>query len=309
MNDATIPARPAGGSFLDRLNAPFPFYLHDERKNAGLILGISLFVTGFLYAFKTPVEAGFPGGLEWVHGIITLGCLSFNILLLPRIFPAAMEPVRWTTGKYILHNLGHLFLIGVVTTIVEKSVFCPDKTWALVANHVSFQVALKGIIPIVLTTLFLKTVTLKQNLEAALRINQELGKIRAMKTEQPRPASHVTLYSDTSDSLSFNLPDLLFIEADDNYCTVFWKEQADIRKRLLRVNLKSLESQLNNSFALRCHRSYIVNVNAISAVSGNANGYRLKINGSDFSVPVSRQKGKEVLDKISQLRNMMELTA
>lgn len=309
MNDTAVTARPKGLSLSDRWNSPFPFYLNDEKKNALLVLAISAFVTVFLYAFKTPVEAGFPGGLEWLHGIITLVCLSFNILLLPRIFPAAMDPVRWTIGKYVYINLGHLLLIGIVTTIVEKALFCPDKTWFLVANHVSFQVALKGIIPIVLTTLFLKTVMLKENLDAALQINQELGKIRALKAEQPRSANQVTLYSDTTDSMTFNLPDLLFIEADDNYCTVFWKEQADVKKRLLRVNLKSLESQLNNSFALRCHRSYIVNVNAISAVSGNANGYRLKVNGSEFAVPVSRQKGREVMEKISQLRNLMELTA
>jgi DNA-binding LytR/AlgR family response regulator len=51
-----------------------------------------------------------------------------------------------------------------------------------------------------------------------------------------------------------------------------------------------------------------VNVNAISAISGNTNGYKLKINGTDFSIPVSRPKGKEVMEKISQLRNMMELS-
>ena len=118
----------------------------------------------------------------------------------------------------------------------------------------------------------------------------------------------VTLYSDTSESLTFNLPDLLFIQADDNYSTVIWNEEGTIQKKLLRVNLKNLESQLNNSFTLRCHRSYIVNVNAIAAISGNTNGYKLKINGSDFSIPVSRPKGKEVMEKISQLRNIMELS-
>ncbi|MFN7602806.1 MAG: hypothetical protein ACK5R0_15555 [Bacteroidota bacterium] len=52
----------------------------------------------------------------------------------------------------------------------------------------------------------------------------------------------------------------------------------------------------------------MVNVNAISAISGNTNGYKLKINGSDFSIPVSRPKGRQVMEKISQLRNIMELS-
>ena len=100
----------------------------------------------------------------------------------------------------------------------------------------------------------------------------------------------------------------LFVEADDNYSTVNWREENGIRKKLLRINLKNIETQFSNSFTLRCHRSYIVNVNAISAISGNTNGYKLKITGTDFSIPVSRPKGKEVMEKISQLRNMMELS-
>jgi RNA polymerase sigma factor (sigma-70 family) len=67
----------------------------------------------------------------------------------------------------------------------------------------------------------------------------------------------VTIFSETSETLTFNLPDLLFIEADDNYSTVVWKNGHGIEKKLLRVNLKSIESQLNNSFTLRCHRSVV----------------------------------------------------
>jgi DNA-binding LytR/AlgR family response regulator len=98
------------------------------------------------------------------------------------------------------------------------------------------------------------------------------------------------------------------VEADDNYSTITWRQADGIQKRLLRINLKNIESQLDNSFALRCHRSFIVNVNAISAISGNTNGYKLRIQGTDFAIPVSRPKGKEVMEKISQLRNMMELS-
>ncbi|CAN5299758.1 hypothetical protein BH10BAC4_BH10BAC4_01440 [soil metagenome] len=290
------------------LKAPFPFYLNDNRKNFVLVFSISVFVTGFLYLFRTPTDNNFSEGLQWLHGSITFACLTFNIIFLPKIFPAAMDPVTWTYKKYIFLNFGHLLLIWVACTVVEKPIFCPDLSWLTVSSQVGTQVALKGIIPIAITTLFLKAHLLQQNLQEAITINQELQKIQTLKKDAPKADNQVTLYSDTSESLSFNLPDLLFVEADDNYSTVTWKEQDNIRKKLLRVNLKNIESQLNNSFALRCHRSFIVNVNAICAISGNTNGYKLKITGTDFSIPVSRPKGKEVMEKISQLRNMMELS-
>jgi DNA-binding LytR/AlgR family response regulator len=296
----------------DWLNAPFPFYLNDERKNFLLALFISLFVTGFLYLFKTESELEFANQLEWLHGLITFGVVLFNVLVLPRLFPAWMDPTTWTIKKYIYLNLLHLVLIWLIATIMEKLFFCPfNMSWANVAAHTVVQVAIKGVIPIALCTLFLKAQMLQQNLHQAIKTNQELQKIQTLKRESKeavKTATVVTLYSDTSESLTFNLPDLLFIEADDNYSTVHWKEDSAIQKKLLRVNLKNLETQLNNSFTLRCHRSYIVNVNAISAITGNTNGYKLKMNGSDFSIPVSRPKGKEVMEKISQLRNMMEVS-
>ena len=294
------------------LNAPFPFYLNDDRKNFCLVAVISVFVTLFLYLFKTESDFSFANGLEWLHGLITFGALLFNLLVLPRIFPVLMDPTTWTIKKYIVFNVWHLVLIWAIATVLEKVFFCPfDMSWLTVAKHAVVQVAIKGIIPITLCTLFLKAQLLQQNLREAIRTNQELQKIQVLKKEAKesiKTASQITLYSDTSESLTFNLPDLLFIEADDNYSTVMWKEGGVIQKKLLRVNLKNLESQLDNSFTLRCHRSYIVNVNAISAISGNTNGYKLKINGSDFSIPVSRPKGKEIMEKISQLRNMMELS-
>ncbi len=298
--------------FGDWLNAPFPFYLNDDRKNFLLVTVLSAFVTLFLYLFKTESEFSFANGLEWLHGLITFGALLFNLLVLPRIFPALMDPTAWTIKKYIVFNVWHLVLIWAIATVLEKMFFCPfDMGWITVMRHTIVQVAIKGIIPIALCTLFLKAQLLQQSLREAIKTNQELQKIQVLKREAKeaiKTASQITLYSDTSESLTFNLPDLLFIEADDNYSTVMWKEAGAIQKKLLRVNLKNLESQLDNSFTLRCHRSYIVNVNAISAISGNTNGYKLKINGSDFSIPVSRPKGKEIMEKISQLRNMMELS-
>lgn len=290
------------------LHSPFPFYLNDERKNFGLIVSVSLFVTVFLYFFRTETTALIPENLAWVHGLITFVTLTLNIIFLPRFFPQVMDPVTWTVKKYIWLNVAHLVMIGVLATVIEKLIFCPDETWMTVASHVSVQVPLKGIIPIALITLFLRAQLLQQSLQEAIRTNQELQKIQTLKKEVTKTANQITLYSDTSESLTFNLPDLLFIEADDNYSTVVWKEEGGIQKKLLRVNLKNIETQLNNSFTLRCHRSYIVNVNAISAISGNTNGYKLKINHSDFSIPVSRPKGKEIMEKISQLRNMMELS-
>ena len=295
-------------SFCTLLNSPFPYYLNDEKKNFLMVLISGVSVTAFLYLFKTTTNPDFARGPEWLHGLLTLVTLLFNILALPKIFPTAMDPVNWTIQKYLLHCLLHLLIIWVLITATGKAFFCTSIPLEVVAGQTLMQVSLNSIIPIVIISLFLRSISLNEHLKEAILANQKLEKIQARKKEPIPLPNSITLYSNTSESLTFNLRDLLFIEADDNYSNVVWKEGESIHKKLLRVNLKKLELQLDNSFTLRCHRSYIINVNAISTISGNANGYRLKVNGLDFSIPVSRTKGKEVINKIGELKNVMELS-
>jgi DNA-binding LytR/AlgR family response regulator len=294
----------------ERLRAPFPYYLNDDRKNLLIITAISLFVIFFLMVYK-PYK-NFDEDLTFANmclfGGVTFLVLAFSMILLPKVFPVVFDPVNWTLGKYLTQTLAHCFVIGFISVFIDAFYICPYKSLEEIIVHAYTQVALIGIIPVTFMTLLLKNNLLQENLREAIRANQELEKIRNLKNEASKQAHHgITIYSDTSETLTLNLPDLLFIQADDNYSTVFWLEGSEIQKKLLRINLKNIESQINNSFTIRCHRSYMVNIHAISSVTGNTNGYKLRIKDTDHYIPVARPKGKEVMEKIQQLKNMMEL--
>jgi hypothetical protein len=297
--------------WLDKLNAPFPFYLNDDRKNVMFIAVVSLFVVAFLNTFRPYFSHHvLTWGFKLLFGGVTFLVLFINIVLLPKLLPHTFDPVHWTIRKYILITLWHLFVIGFITTLIDQYLIAHERSWWENIKGAYLQVAVTGVVPVIIMSLFLKNNQLRQNLKSALSANQELDKIRSLKKEVPaKPVTtSITLRSETSETLDLHLPELLFIEADDNYSTVFWKNQLGIQKKLLRINLKSVEGQINNSFAIRCHRSYIVNVNAISNITGNTNGYKLQILDTEHIIPVSRPKGKEVIEKIQQLRNVMELS-
>lgn len=295
-------------SLVEKLNAPFPYYLNDDRKNIALIGAITLFVMAFMYFFKSTSDRDLTLAQLFLLSGITFTCLVINIVLLPRLLPIWFDPVNWNLKKYIILNIWHLVLIGIASSLVDILFITPEKAIVENISEAYVRVTLKGIIPIALTTLFLRNTMLQQNLKSALQANKELQKIQTLRKEPVKSTNTITLYSDTSETLTLNLPDLLYVQADDNYSTIVWKNDDGIQKKLLRANLKSIEGQIDNSFTLRCHRSYLVNINAISNISGNANGYKLKILDTDYFIPVSRQKGKEVMDKISQWRNVMELS-
>jgi DNA-binding LytR/AlgR family response regulator len=291
------------------LDAPFPFYLNNDRKNVLLILVMALFVFVFLIFFKT----SHPNHLELntVHKIIfagiTFSSLYFTIIILPRIFRALFDADQWTIKKYIAHTLLNIGIIGVFSTAVDEFIICPERSLFDNFIHASQQVIIIGSIPVALVTLFVRNNMLKENLRHALHANTELTNIQQIKDEWLAGSSHdvrtVTLRSETSETLHLLLRELLFVEANDNYSTVYWSVNGSIQKKLLRINLKNVETQVNNQYALRCHRSFLVNVAAIERVSGNASGYKLHIRNTAFSIPVSRNKGKDIIEKIGQLSN------
>jgi DNA-binding LytR/AlgR family response regulator len=234
--------------------------------------------------------------------------LSIAIVLLPKIFPVVFDTTNWTLKKYLIHTLLQCFVIGLICVLINRIYIHPEMSVGDLVIRVFVQVALIGVIPVSLFTLFLKNKMLQENLREAIKANLELEKIRTLKRETVITGlNEITFHSDTSETLTINLPDLLFIRADDNYSTVYWMERGTVQKKLLRANLKNIETQIDNTFTIRCHRSYVVNVHAISNITGNANGYKLRIKDSDHYIPVARPKGKEVMEKIGQLKNMMEL--
>jgi hypothetical protein len=298
----------------ETLNYPFPFYLNDDRKNFLFILCMGVFVFVFLIFFKTssPSHLELNTFQKGIFGVITFIGLFFTILILPKIFPELFDIDQWTIGKYIAHTTLNITVIGILSTATDELYICPERSlWENMKGAVE-QVVIIGSIPIALVTLILRNNMLNQNLRGALQANGELEKITLLKKEtHPRnlhSSNALVLKSDTSETLALNLSDLLFVEADDNYSTFYWKNGHGVEKKLLRVNLKNIEGQIDNPYTIRCHRSYIVNITAIASIAGNANGYKLKIRDTDFSIPVSRTKGKDIIEKIQQFSDMLELT-
>ena len=289
--------------FLKIWQESFPYYLNDDKKNTWLIAGLSVFVTLFLIVLL-------PKELIWVMKFTLIGAIIFVVLYptivwAPKLFPRIINPDTWTIGKYISYTIFQLIVIGVVTAILTHIFqFHPTLTFWMNLKYSFIDMVVYGTISVVLFTFVLRNVMLSRNLKRALHANEELEKIKLMSSVPTvAPAyDRVIIQSDTSETAELELQDLLYIEASDNYSTIYWKDAAGLQKKMLRVNLKNIESQLDNTLVVRCHRSFMVNINAITHVEGNTNGYRLSIRDTEVTVPISRGKGREVIEKIGQMR-------
>lgn len=291
--------------FLRIWRESFPYYLGDYKKNTWLIAGLSIFMTVFLIVLL-------PKEWIWIMKFTLIGAVIFvvlypSIVWAPKLFPKVIDPDKWTIGKYISYTILQLIAIGVITSVLTHVFgFHPTLSFWTNMKYAFIDMVVYGTVSVVLFTFVLRNVMLKNNLKRALQANKELERIRMINSIESMDFDHeITIQSDTSETVNLHVKDLLYVEASDNYSTVYWRGETAVQKRMLRVNLKSIESQLGSTEVVRCHRSFMVNINAIRQVEGNTNGYRLSIRDSDFRVPVSRGKGKEVIEKIKGMRKQL----
>lgn len=82
--------------------------------------------------------------------------------------------------------------------------------------------------------------------------------------------------------------DILFAEALENYVAVYTTS----KKILTHATLKSVTEMLPAQQFIQPHKSYVVNVQHISAIEGNV------LHMGSFQVPISKYQKEEVLEKI-----------
>jgi len=292
---------------LSIFKQPYP-YVRNWKHHLRVSVSISIFVTLFLLLFK-------PFGLEsyanaGIYGRIAgYGLVTFITMLLVYVAMRTAMPHpdedRWTTGKEILAQLVYIFVLGFGNVIYTHYVFGLHFS---VQAFVDFQffTLLIGIFPVSFFVLANHLKLLHRNEKAAAILTAEISKQRDDSSDRlPSTEGNGTKFRLTSENekeeLEISIDDLVLIESADNYSTVYYLQQGKMQSKLLRSSLKRLEQQAKHENLLRCHRTYLVNLQKVMAVTGNAQGYRLRFNGFDQTFPVSRTLNETIRERLNHL--------
>ena len=287
---------------MSRIDKPFPFFLNNDRQNFWLICAISLFNYLFLLAFRPFGDDAATLFEQVLYSIICLVILTFNIILLPRIFCNWLDSSNWTFRKYFwfnIYNLVSISLIISVANILRGQLRDTDIQIGALLFFDLVHITLLGIIPLFVMTMMLKGRMLIQAVKSGKAATKHLDNSRRKGSKETEVG--ITIKSETKEALNLNVASFIYAQAQSNYTEIFWIEHDEIKSQLIRLTLKSLMEQLNNSALVRCHRSYVINLLQVESISGNANGYHLNMYNIENSIPVSRNLGKEVLEKINSM--------
>nr|WP_315034989.1 LytTR family DNA-binding domain-containing protein [uncultured Chryseobacterium sp.] len=96
--------------------------------------------------------------------------------------------------------------------------------------------------------------------------------------------------------------DFICIQSMENYCTLYFLENNEVKKRVLRISLSSILQQTETDLIRKCHRSYIVNLEKVKNIKGNAQGYKLILPEIDFNIPVSRSFIPVIIPQLQQFK-------
>lgn len=276
---------------------PTPFYT-DWKKNLFRYFLVGCFIAFFLIFFqpfgtdrvRIPNKNLFLSG----YGILTFLAFSFSFIGLPKLFPKQLNEEKWVLWKQVALTLFALSLTFLGCYIYLENAFNNQPS---IQGFFSFyKLALPiSFFPVILISLLDYIYQLKQNQNFAQNLNQHIA-------PKEQTTSTISLKDENGkEDLSLQLNQLIFIKAANNYVEINYSEGEQIKKYLLRNSIKNIDQQLDFPSIKRCHRSYLVNLDKVGRITGNAQGYKIHFPFSaEFVVPVSRSKGKELLAILKQ---------
>ncbi|PKP06735.1 MAG: LytTR family transcriptional regulator [Bacteroidetes bacterium HGW-Bacteroidetes-5] len=123
-----------------------------------------------------------------------------------------------------------------------------------------------------------------------------LEKIERADDEETDTPGNIT-FNDEKGTLRLSVlcSDLLYIESSENYVVINYSNKGKVKKYLLRNTLKNIEGALERSRIVRCHRSYLVNLDRAKVIRRDREGLFIELDTEGvIDIPVSKSYQKKV---------------
>ncbi|WP_224483150.1 LytR/AlgR family response regulator transcription factor [Robertkochia aurantiaca] len=264
------------------LNTDHPYY---HQGKGLLLIGACLFAIGFLFEYfivpfpRNPSEHLFE---YWVICLVHVTVATLLYLIFFFLVNHLVNTQRWKRYKEFFSVVAVLFLIGFVNWLIRDVIYDNpyNHSLGILWEEVWHAFLSGGVILFLALNVYTHFLQRKHEKQAAhIHFNKTLSASdRSVKIEVD---SDQQFYIDTG---SF-----LCARSEGNYIEVFSSTSAETNRTVYRFTMNALEQRLKSYPGLfRSHRSYMVNIDKIQQVEGNAQGYMLQVENLDFPVPVSR---------------------
>lgn len=279
-----------------KLNNPYPLNesFRDRTFKCGLF---GLFVFLFLFVFRPFEIGGLKENLLKVslgYGMVCFAMMFFLNVFLFNSLPNYFNESQWTIKRELIWSVVNLVLIGSANFIYSNIIDITNVNLGSLLLFLTYTLAV-GLFPITLVVIFnYKRWNNKYETESEV-----LNPLIESEISKPSKVVEREVIKFLAENGSVELEILpehfLYAKADDNYVEIYYLMNEQKQRKVIRNSLKSIHAFLpilSNFY--RCHKSYVVNLDFVNHISGNAQGYKFHLKNSDELIPVSRSNNEFV---------------
>lgn len=225
-----------------------------------------------------------------------------SAFLLPLLLPSFFKESAWTTGRQILLMLLVIGVVGLANYVVSPFVVETSLGGYYLAWFEGITL-LVAAIPVSFFILLKQNLLLKKFSRQARDIDHKLHEKKKENKEEAMASPAVEKIKLTGDYQREEIqlfPDELYmITSAGNYIKVFHWQKGKLVYSIIRSTLKKTEETLlGHPNFFKCHRAFIINLDKVVQVEGTAQGYKIRIEGQEELIPVSRNLNSEFADKL-----------
>ncbi|MBO7588278.1 MAG: LytTR family transcriptional regulator [Bacteroidaceae bacterium] len=272
------------------MTAKIPDYIFSRRFLFLTVPFITLFSVLFLLLYS-PFSSTYWLTLSTSYlllGTAVLYAVSVLFLLLSKFLLIEINRKR-TLGLpgILVYFISEVLVISLFYTVISILVNkCQVNPWLLFMKSF-FCVFLILVIPYTICILYGYVHGLRLQLDG--------------KTDKTDDSHIVSIHDNNGKTkLSIMVKDILYAVSEDNYVKIFYEQDGQVRKSLIRTTAKNIEDDLEGSIT-RCHRSYLVNIRKVRFFNNDRdNLYVLLDNDSINPIPVSRSYRDAIANMLSR---------
>ena len=285
-----------------------PQYLLGKYQLVGTVTFSVLFAVVFLNIYIPFSDTAWFGLGDSVTFLLTLIFVAVAILTLifsRMLMYKSRNIFDLTFLTYSLWALAEIAVIaGIYTWITVDHITPFDRTWNIFRRSFLYSLAALGI-PYIISGMYFAIIDKNNTIR--------LMNYENVVTDEPQKpeTSHkkITLFDNSGAlKLSLNPSSLYYIESDDNYIKVWYTDsRGSLQKYMLRCRLKTVEDSFKDSGLVRCNRKYIVNLEKVSMLRKENDGYILDLCNEEIPpIPVTKTYLDSILGYFTEQQPLMD---
>ena len=264
------------------LTRHLPAYLFKKANVIKIVAFTAVYASIFINIYKPFGSGNWMENTSQVYFFLyssVIVLIGFVVIALSRIvmyFWYQRQAIVYI--QYLIWILFEVIFMSIFFTIIVLAIRPEVNAW-LTFKDSFYNTVLILVLPYFICHIFLSMSERNKELEERDRIKPLDSTVRMIDFYDERETLRLSVMKSK----------VIYVEAADNYVYIFYKKQSGVTRFMLRNRLKAMEKYLADVDIVRCHRSYMVNLEYVSVIRREPGGIYLELSIPEVpDIPLSQ---------------------